>query len=252
MSAASTPPADKKKTPSRTALVIKALGFRYDARQDRILCTGTRVGASTSSSSSISDDLNVPVAPGMTVDVPRETKPDTDGVATVQKPDADRLYFWLTRRLASGFLDRINAELAKPDGMGAASKQAGQGASAAGGADTDGTPGSTDLLRYGNAVEQARADTDGQMEHVPAIPASAVMDVSWLAFRVTLKKTGERWQLLFMNDDDAVAIPLLHDELLRIVDMLETVFVQAGWILPDNSYRNVGRIAAEEHGQRLN
>ena len=69
---------------------------------------------------------------------------------------------------------------------------------------------------------------------------------------MTLKRRGERSQVVFIGKEQAVGLVARDDELLRLIDMLETAFQTAGWPLPSGSYRYLGAAMADSEGQSLN
>lgn len=181
---------------ARKVVSLGSIGFRYVAREDRILCTGA-----------------------------------LGGLTTTDRPAR----FWLTHRLAKSFLERAHEALSKParpEDRPAARE-----------------PASETLLRYGTEIQKARVSTTSQVDVVK----TDIADMSaWLVSRITLRKPKDRWQLFFLNSEEAVGISLSMEELLRVIDMLEAAFVAGEWPVPGGSYRHVGRIAAEEQGQTLN
>ena len=162
-------------------------------------------------------------------------------IATPSGVSLEEPRFWLTQRLAFRFMDEIHkrngaaAQAGAPDNAGQAPAQK---------ADR--------LLDYGRSFAKAKFSTASQVGSIRVSQGAQQEAPAWLVERMTLKRRGERSQVVFIGKEQAVGLVARDDELLRLIDMLETAFQTAGWPLPSGSYRYLGAAMADSEGQSLN
>lgn len=153
------------------------------------------------------------------------------GVAT------GHIEMWLTNRLGFKFLE--SAHDARP----AADKKASQ---------EEDKSELASMVDYGNAVQQARNETQKNISRGDAKSKAPVRQSTWLIRTIQVQRQDGLINLILIGEDDAVGCSLNGQQFLRVVDMLENAFSKAQWPVPNQSYSNLGSKLAEASGQRLN